>query len=418
MGINFSFNIRRKTTYKYNGVEYGSFGEMPEEARRIIAANAPEAARAAAEADEDRELEDQEEPADREIPAGRRTRPAPPLMNSASRPPALPWGGWQAGVLALGLLFLFFGTDLAYRIFRTGNYHPFFIALGLLCLVCGAGLVSLKRWARPLTLVFAPLAAFALLAFLHRARGGGRSAALLALGTCAAAFIWLLLPPVKRLFVPARQPITGRRLAAAAPPPRRISRPLELAVLFGNPSVLLCWFISLLVFVPMLDKLRGIVGGLREGLTAFSLPWLALPGAFIFSVAAAAFCGRWAFRWSRLQLDQLVNWPLCHGKLISKVMISDGDSEISRMKFEYEVGGRKYTNISDMNSASALEDEAEEPLLYDPAKPSRSMLVDALPASVILDGSGGLTSRRPFMGYFYAALPLLLLTAMAAAAFR
>lgn len=48
MGINFSFNIRRKTTYKYNGVEYGSFGEMPEEARRIIAANTPEAARAAA----------------------------------------------------------------------------------------------------------------------------------------------------------------------------------------------------------------------------------------------------------------------------------------------------------------------------------------------------------------------------------
>ena len=301
MGINFSFNIRRKTTYKYNGVEYGSFSEMPEEARRIITANAPEAAKAAAEADEDRELEDLENPADQEIPADRRA-------------------------------------------------HP--------------------------------------------------------------------VPPVKRLFVPARQPITGRRLAAAAPPPRRISRPLELAVLFGNPFVLLCWFISLLVFVPILDKLHGIVGGLREGLTAFSLPWLALPGAFIFSVAAAAFCGRWAFRWSRLQLDQLVNWPLCHGKLISKVMISDGDSEISRMKFEYEVGGRKYTNISDMNSASALEDEAEEPLLYDPAKPSRSMLVDELPASIILDESGGLSSRRPFMGYFYASLPLLLLAAMAAAAFR
>lgn len=418
MGINFSFNIRRKTTYKYNGVEYTSFSEMPEEARRIITANAPEAAKAAAEAGEDQELEDLEKPAGPEIPADRCARPVPRLMDSVSRPPALPWGGWQAGVLALGMLFLFFGTDLAYRIFKTGNFHPFFVTLGLLCLACGGGLVALKRWARPLTLVFAPLAAFAVLGFLHLACGGGVGAARLGLGTCAGAFIWLLLPPVERLFVPARQPITGRRLAAGTPPPRRVSRPLELAVLFGNPFVLMCWFISLLVFVPILNKLRGIVGGLREGFTAFSLPWLVLPCAFIFSLAAAAFCGLWAFRWSRLQLDRLVNWPLCHGTLRSMVKISDGDSEISRMKFEYEVDGRKYTSISDMNFTSALEDEAEEPMLYDPAKPSRSMLVDELPASIILDESGGLTSRRPFMGYFYASLPLLLLTTMAIAAFR
>ncbi|HCC47731.1 MAG TPA: hypothetical protein DEQ38_06395 [Elusimicrobia bacterium] len=210
----------------------------------------------------------------------------------------------------------------------------------------------------------------------------------------------------------------GRRLAAAAPPPRGISRGLRLAVLFGNNFVLMSLFVLALVFVPSLDKLHGIVGGLREGLTDLSAAWLVLPGAFLFAVAVSAFTGWWAFRFGQMQLDRLVNWRLCHARLKSKVKITCGDSEVYRMRFEYEAGGQKYTNISDMNFTSAMEDETEEPVLYDPLKPRRSMLVDELPASIILDERGGFTSRWPFMGYFYASLPLLLLAAMGIAAFR
>ncbi|HAT71419.1 MAG TPA: hypothetical protein DCS63_01210 [Elusimicrobia bacterium] len=422
MGINFSFHIRRKTKFKYNGVEYDSFDKMPEAARRVISANAPEVAAAAADADEDRELEDIQ-PEDgsarlQPLPEDGSAQPQPLPAELAARPPALPWGGWHAGVLIIGLLFVFFGADISYRLVKSGNYNPFFVTLGLLFLACGGGLVGQKRWARTLTLIFAPVAAFAALGLMHRASGGGMGVILLVLAACAAAFIWLLLPPVGRLFSAQRPLLPGRRLAAAAPPPRRISRALKLAVLFGNNFVLMCWFILLIVFVPLLNKLNGLLSGLSAGFTDFSAPWLALPGAFLFSVAVSVFCGWWAFRRSRMQLDQLVNWPLCHAVLKSKVKISDGDSEVYRMKFEYEVGGQKYTNISDMNFISALEDEAEEPIIYDPLKPRRSMLVDELPASIILDESGGLKNRLPFMGYFYASLPPLLLAAMAVAAFR
>lgn len=216
----------------------------------------------------------------------------------------------------------------------------------------------------------------------------------------------------------ALQPSAGRRLAAAAPPPRGISSGLRLAVLFGNNFVLMSLFVLALVFVPSLDKLHGALGGLREGLTDFSAAWLVLPGVFLFAVAVSAFTGWWAFRFGRMQLDRLVNWRLCHARLKSKVKITCGDSEVYRMKFEYEAGGQKYTNISDMNFTSALEDEAEEPMLYDPLNPRRSMLVDELPASIIPDERGGFTSRWPFLGYFYASLPLLLLAAMGIAAFR
>lgn len=301
MGINFSFNIRRKTKFLHNGVEYGSFDQLPEEIRRRIEAEAPEAARAARVSVN---VEPEDEPLEDLSPAG-----------PAARQPdyaAQPWGGRRAGVLMAA----------------------------------------------------------------------------------------------------------GRRLASAAQPPRGISRGLRLAVLFGNNFVLMSLFVLALVFVPSLNKLHGIVGGLREGLTDFYPAWLALPGAFLFAVAVSAFTGWWAFRFGLMQLDRLVNWRLCHALLKSKVKITAGDSEVFRMKFEYEVGGQKYTNISDMNFTSALEDEAQEPLLYDPRTPRRSMLLDELPASIILDERGGFTSRWPFMGYLYASLPLLLLAALAIAAFR
>jgi len=409
MGINFSFNIRSKTKFKYKGVEYGSFDELPEEIRRRIEAEAPEvvsAARLAAEAAPEPEDEPLEDLAPEETPA------------AGPRPQAPHWGGWQAGVMIFGLLFLFFGADIAYRLFKFSYYHPLFVTLGLLFLLCGGGLVALKRWARPLTLVYAPVAVFMALGLLHKARVRGPGSLLAVIAVCSAAFLWLLLPPVERLFEAQRQLINGRRLGSAAPPPRAVSQGLRLAVLFGNNFVLMSLFVLALVFLPSLNKLHGLLGGLSAGIGDLSPEWLVLPGAFLFAVAVSVFTFRWAFRVGRLQLDRLINWPLCHGALKSKTLIRTGDSHVTRVKFEYEVAGEKYSNISDMNFTSALEDEAEEPMLYDPRKPSRSMLVDELPASVILDERGGFVSRWPFMGYFYASLPVLLLFALAAAAFR
>lgn len=391
----------------HNGVEYDSFDQLPEEMRRRIEAEAPEAARAA-------RLSVSVEPEDEPLEDLSTADSSPRQPDYAARP----WGGWQAGVMLFGLLFLVFGADISYRLVKSGYYHPLFVAAGLLFLACGGGLAAQKRWARPLTLIFSPAAVFIALGLMHKARGRGMGILLPVLAVCSAAFIWLLLPPVERLFEGWKQLVAGRRLAAAAPAPRGISPQLRLAVLFGNNFVLMSLFVLALVFVPSLDKLHGIVGGLREGLTDLSAAWLVLPGAFLFAVAVSAFTGWWAIRFGRMQLDRLVNWRLCHAVLKSKVKITDGESEVYRMKFEYEVGGRKYTNISDMNFISALEDEAEEPMLYDPLKPRRSMLVDELPASIILDESGGFTCRWPFMGYFYASLPPLLLAALAIAAFR
>lgn len=407
MGINFSFNIRRKTKFLHNGVEYDSFDQLPEEIRRRIEAEAPEAARAARLSVN---AEPEDEPLEDLSPAG----PSAPQPGCAARP----WGGWGAGVMLFGLLFLVFGADISYRVVKSGKYSPFFVTAGLLFLACGGGLVAQKRWARPLALLFSPVAALIALGLMHKAGGRGTVILLPALAVCSAAFVWLLLPPVERLFEGRKQPLAGRRLAAAAPAPRGISRELRLAVLFGNNFVLMSLFVLALVFVPSLDKLHGILGGLREGFADLSAAWLVLPGAFLFAVAVSAFTVRWALRFGRMQLDRLANWRLCYAVLKSKVKITDGDSEVYRMKFEYEVGGLKYTNISDMNFISALEDEAEEPMLYDPLKPRRSMLVDELPASVILDERGGFTCRRPFMGYLYASLPPLLLAALAIAAFR
>jgi len=98
------------------------------------------------------------------------------------------------------------------------------------------------------------------------------------------------------------------------------------------------------------------------------------------------------------------------GKLIDKrrTSMTVNKQRVYELIFEFQsYDGRQFTASTRSHRTERLEDEREEPLLYDPLDPSRSVMVDSLPSRPELDEGGNLCGRPGAFVLFALLLPAL-----------
>lgn len=75
------------------------------------------------------------------------------------------------------------------------------------------------------------------------------------------------------------------------------------------------------------------------------------------------------------------------GKLVGKEITGSGSSEKIELTFRYDADGRKLDLVIAPENPSELEDEAAEPMVYDPDWPERAVMLDDLPGRPrVVDG--------------------------------
>jgi small basic protein len=197
------------------------------------------------------------------------------------------------------------------------------------------------------------------------------------------------------------------------PPPRAVPLSLKLSLIFGNPFMIMSWFIPGFVFC-----------GIAAHLNKFGFRWE--PG--ISGGLAGVWIATWVF-FLGIMIGvalKLAGWILSdkvrlleHGMLGQAVLQSKTEIKLTRkggplyhLRFEYEVNGKKFHTWMDTSFVQRLLDEPTEPILYDPEKPGNSTLLDELPAHIEFDEAGSLGHRFAFMGYAYACTPLAVIGGM------
>jgi hypothetical protein len=96
------------------------------------------------------------------------------------------------------------------------------------------------------------------------------------------------------------------------------------------------------------------------------------------------------------------------GKLTDKrrTSMTVNKQRVYELIFEFQsYDGRPFTASARSHRTERLEDEHEEPLLYDPLDPSRSVMVDSLPSRPELDEAGNLRARSGAFVLFALLLP-------------
>ena len=76
------------------------------------------------------------------------------------------------------------------------------------------------------------------------------------------------------------------------------------------------------------------------------------------------------------------------------------------LNFRFLVNGQTYDCIAKTHETENLQDEPEEPLLYDPKQPTYSIMLDSLPGTPYIDERGNLQSHKPLKSFF-VILPAL-----------
>jgi Protein of unknown function (DUF3592) len=101
---------------------------------------------------------------------------------------------------------------------------------------------------------------------------------------------------------------------------------------------------------------------------------------------------------------------LTTGKLIDKrrTSMTVNKQRVYELIFEFQsYDGRQFTTSARSHRTERLEDQREEPLLYDPLDPSRSVMIDSLPSRPELDEAGNLCGRPAPFVLFALLLPAL-----------
>ena len=134
---------------------------------------------------------------------------------------------------------------------------------------------------------------------------------------------------------------------------------------------------------PQISRIRGMqrkpVG--RIGLLPLIFP---LIGVFFMSLGV-----RKGLRANRL----LAYGELTKGRLKSKVMtnVKVDEQRVYKLTFEFTTAEGVTSEVAaKTHQPEKLEDEAEEPLLYDPILPSNVVMLDSLPGSPRIDESGNI----------------------------
>jgi len=108
----------------------------------------------------------------------------------------------------------------------------------------------------------------------------------------------------------------------------------------------------------------------------------------------------------------LRNGLLANGKLIGRerTNMTINDRPVWKMVFEYTGrDGQRHEASANTTDTSRLEDEAQEPLLYDPDNPARAYVLDEAPARPQFESNGELRGRPT--GYLAAIIPGIVIAA-------
>lgn len=112
------------------------------------------------------------------------------------------------------------------------------------------------------------------------------------------------------------------------------------------------------------------------------------------------------FKAVRLLRDGLVSY----GKLVGKTPTATkiNNETVYKLAFEFSPGdGETYTAFAKSHQPAKLEDEEQEPLLYDPFDPSYAALLDSLPGEPRIDQFGAITSSKPGGALTVLLIPML-----------
>ena len=93
----------------------------------------------------------------------------------------------------------------------------------------------------------------------------------------------------------------------------------------------------------------------------------------------------------------LANGLPANGTLVDKspTNVTENKKTVYALTFEFTArDGRRGTTVVRSSTPEVLEDQKQEPMLYDPADPSRSYLLDEVPARPQFDGTGQLVGDR------------------------
>lgn len=116
-----------------------------------------------------------------------------------------------------------------------------------------------------------------------------------------------------------------------------------------------------------------------------------------------------------LRANRLIrNGILAKGKLVSREVTGDEvyGNRVYRFAFEFTTEDARNLRVSvKTHLTDRLEDQTEEPLLYDPMRPGSAVMLDNLPAGVQLDESGCVEVAEPVRTAFRAIARLILPTA-------
>lgn len=99
------------------------------------------------------------------------------------------------------------------------------------------------------------------------------------------------------------------------------------------------------------------------------------------------------------------------GKLVDKepTNMTVNDRRVYELTFEFTSrDGRRCAASASTSDSSRLEDDSQEPLLYDPDNPSNAYLLDEVPGRPELDGTGELVGR-PIAALLAMILPALVI---------
>ena len=133
---------------------------------------------------------------------------------------------------------------------------------------------------------------------------------------------------------------------------------------------------ALLVLIFPAVGLAFIIKGIRDGIHAFPL---------------------------------LKNGLQVSGMLISKTATNTrvNNATVYKLTFQFKVNGALYTSVAKTHLTSKLEDEQEEPILYNPDDPNISVLLDSLPGAIDVREDGELVCKKALSGLAASLLPLL-----------
>jgi len=162
MKFNFSFKIDKKIKYKYNGIEYNSIKEMPEDVRKIFKNmkkndKLPDTPKGKFEDEEYDELEGLGENLVKD-----RTKESSPavrdMYSDIIKSSDTTENKWYYGVVFIGMVFIVIGLVLMMRIIKIHQYGFNLLSVtSFIFVLSGFGLILRQKWACYLALLSIPI---------------------------------------------------------------------------------------------------------------------------------------------------------------------------------------------------------------------------------------------------------------------